>query len=100
MHYLLIYKTVGDYLQRRAEFRATHIALAWAAVERGELLLAGAMGDPIDGAMLLFSCDSPAIPSAFAENDPYVANGLVESWTVKPWMIVVGNKATNPIHAG
>jgi len=97
MHYLLMYKTASDYLARRADFRAGHLAYAWDAVERGELLLGGAMGDPIDGAMLLFSADSPAIPSAFAKNDPYVINGLVESWVVKPWSTVVGRDATSPI---
>ena len=37
MHFLLIYDTAPDYLQRRAEFRSAHLALAWQAAERGEL---------------------------------------------------------------
>ena len=55
MHYLLIYDVSDDYLERRAAFRAEHLALAWAAHERGELLLGGALADPVDGAVLLFT---------------------------------------------
>ncbi len=99
MHYLLIYQITPDYLQRRSEFRDAHLALAWAAVERDELVFGGAVGDPPDSAILLFNCDSPAIPSTFARDDPYVKNGLVESWQVKPWATVVGHDATNPIRA-
>ena len=98
MHYLLAYHVSADYLERRAEFRAAHLELAWQSVERGELLLGGAMGDPISGAMMLFSSSSPEIPEAFAKADPYVQNGLVTQWRVIPWNTVVGHEASNPIH--
>jgi len=97
MHYLLIYDTAPDYLTRRGQFRAEHLALAWQAVERGELVLAGATGDPVDSAVLLFSCDSDAVPTAFAQADPYVRNGLIARWRVQPWNTVVGPQASNPI---
>lgn len=97
MHFLLIYQTAADYLARRGEFRLAHLALAWQAAERGELLLGGAVGDPADGAMLLFRCDSADIPAAFAKADPYVVNGLVSSWQVKPWHTVVGDTASTPV---
>ena len=96
-HYLLIYHTAADYLQRRAEFRSAQLALAWQAAERGELLLGGAVGDPADSALLLFRCDNADIPAAFAKADPYVVNGLVKSWQVKPWHTVVGEGAANPV---
>jgi hypothetical protein len=99
MHYLLIYDAAPDYLTRRAQFRAAHLSLAWKAAERGELLLGGAVGDPVDGAVLLFSADSAAIPTAFAKADPYVVNGLVARWRVTPWNTVVGDQASNPIRA-
>ena len=95
-HYLLIYDTAADYLQRRAEFRSAHLALAWQAAERGELLLGGAVSEPAESALLLFRCDSADIPAAFAKADPYVVNGLVKSWQVKPWHTVVGEEAANP----
>jgi uncharacterized protein len=100
MHYLLIYEIAPDYLVRRPQFRGAHLALAWQAAERGELLLGGAVGDPIEGSILLFSTDSAAIPEAFAKADPYVLNGLVTRWRVVPWRTVVGDQSANPTRGG
>lgn len=97
MHYLLIYQTAEDYLTRRNEFRKAHLKLAWEFADRGELILAGAVGDPIESAILFFSCDSPKIPAAFAEVDPYVQNGLVKKWSVQPWHTVIGPTASNQL---
>jgi uncharacterized protein YciI len=97
MHYLLMYELADDYLERRAEHRSAHLALAWAAAGRGELLLAGAIADPVDNALLLFQGDSPAAAEAFARADPYVVAGLVKRWRVRPWQTVVGEQAANPV---
>ncbi len=97
MHYLLFYEFVSDYAERRAEFRSQHLRLAWEAQARGELVLAGAYADPIDGAALLFRCSSPAVPQGFAAADPYVVAGLVKRWHVRHWITVVGEGATTPV---
>ncbi|WP_244816972.1 YciI-like protein [Caballeronia sp. Lep1P3] len=97
MHYLLIYELCADYVDRRAQFRDAHLKLAWEAVERGEIVLAGALDSPADRAMLLFESDSPATAEAFARNDPYVRNGLVERWEVRKWNTVVGENAATPV---
>lgn len=97
MHYLLFYDVAPDYLARRAEFRDAHLAKAWTSHERGELVLGGALADPIDGALLLFKADSPTVIEAFARTDPYVLNGLVTSWRVRPWTTVAGSSATTPV---
>lgn len=97
MHWLLMYELVDDYLERRATHRDAHLALAWDAVSRGELLLAGAVAEPVDSALLLFQGDSPAAAEAFARADPYVLAGLVKSWRVRPWQTVVGDEAANPV---
>ncbi|WP_321964710.1 YciI-like protein [Paraburkholderia sp. J7] len=97
MHYLLMYELADDYLERRPEHRSAHLALAWAAAERGELLLGGAIADPVDNALLLFQGDSPAAAEAFARADPYVRSGLVKQWRVRPWQTVVGEAASNPV---
>lgn len=93
MHYQLIYELVDDYLSRREQYRAEHLALARAATERGELVLAGALQDPADQAVLVFESDSPAVAESFARADPYVQNGLVKSWRVRPWRVVVRRHA-------
>jgi uncharacterized protein YciI len=97
VHYLLIYEASDDYLERRGEFRGAHLKLAWEAAERGELLLGGALADPVDGAVLLFTGDSPEAAERFARADPYVANGLVKSWRVRAWTTVVGAGAASPV---
>lgn len=95
MHWILRYTTAPDYLERRAAFRDAHLKLAWSSVEAGDLLLGGAVGDPPESALLLFASDAAA--RAFAEADPYVANGLVARWEVLPWNTVVGGQAANPV---
>jgi uncharacterized protein YciI len=97
MHYLLIYDVTPDYITRRAEFRNEHLRLGWAAHARGELLLGGALADPVDGAILLFSGDSPDVAERFAAADPYVRNGLVTRWHVRPWATVIGDGASTPV---
>ncbi|MFP3564657.1 YciI-like protein [Paraburkholderia sp. IMGN_8] len=97
MHYLLMYDLVSDYLERRGAYRDEHLKHAWAAVERGELQLAGALTEPVDTAVLLFEGDSPAAAKAFAEADPYVLAGLVTRWRVRPWTTVVGTHASQPV---
>ncbi len=97
MHYLLFYEYSPDYLERRGEFREEHLALAWEAETRGELILGGAFADPADGAVLLFQCSTPAVAERFATTDPYVKNGLVISYRVRPWTTVVGQDAETPV---
>ncbi len=91
MHYLLFYDTAPDYLERRTVFRAEHLKLARDAHARGELVLAGALAEPVDGAILLFRGNSPDAAERFAAADPYVRNGLVRSWRVREWTTVVGS---------
>jgi uncharacterized protein len=80
-----------DYLERRPEFRGAHLELAKQAHARGELVLAGALDEPVDGAVLLFQGDSPEVAEDFANADPYVKEGLVKKWQVRPWNTVVGD---------
>lgn len=96
MHFLLLYDVVPDYVERRAAFRAEHLALGRAAHERGELVLGGALADPVDGAVLVFRGDSPAAAEAFARADPYVREGLVTQWRVRAWNVVIGDEVTPP----
>ena len=97
MHFLLIYDLAPDYLARRAQFRQEHLALAWGATDKSELVLGGAVEEPIDQAFLLFRGDSSETARRFAENDPYVKNGLVRQWRVKKWNTVVGEQADSPV---
>jgi uncharacterized protein len=89
MHLLLEYTLADDYLERRAALRQDHLALAREAHERGELLLAGALPDPYDRALLVWTAPRDVV-ERFAAADPYVTNGLVTTWAVRPWNVVIG----------
>jgi uncharacterized protein YciI len=97
MHYLLCYDLAADYLERRGQFRNEHLKLAWEAQERGEIVVAGALSDPADMAMLMFQGDSPDVAERFAKADPYVTHGLVTGYRVRQWNTVVGDLASSPV---
>lgn len=97
-HQLLIYDLAPDYLSRRGQFREEHLRLAWEAADQGGLVLGGAVGDPVESALLLFRDRASA--EAFAAADPYVSQGLVRSWRVQPWHTVVGADAAAPLRPG
>jgi uncharacterized protein len=99
VHYLLCYDFVPDYLQRRTAYRGDHLRVAWAAQQRGELILGGALADPVDGAVLLFQGENDAAARAFAQADPYVKAGLVTRWSVRPWTTVIGDAAATPVRS-
>lgn len=90
MYYVLLYDYVENAVERRAPFREAHLALARAALERGELVLGGAFADPVDGALLVFRVDEVAKVEAFVKSDPYVEGGLVTRWRIRPWTVVLG----------
>lgn len=92
MYFLLFYKTVDNYIERRAPFRAEHLKMAQAAADDGQLIMGGALADPADGAVLVFRADGPQVAEAFAKNDPYVQNGLISEWSVRPWTVVIGGE--------
>ena len=96
-HYVLLYDLAPDYLERRAALRDEHLKLAWDAQSRGELVLAGALTDPVDQGLLVFKGDSPEVAERFAEADPYVRSRLVTTWRVREWTTVVGDDAATPV---
>ncbi len=91
-YYMLIYSLQDNYLKDRGQYRAEHLGLAKDAAERGDLVLGGAMDDPADEAILIFRSENEEIAKEFAENDPYVKNGLIKEWKVRKWNAVIGSK--------
>jgi len=89
-YYALFYHVIDGFVERRTAFREAHLEHARHAANRGELALAGALAEPADTALIVFRGDSPDAAKTFAEKDPYVRNGLVERWEVRPWNVVVG----------
>jgi uncharacterized protein YciI len=90
MYYVLFYELMEDYLEKRGAFRTEHLALAEKARKAGQMVMAGALANPPDSALLVFKGDGPEVAEAFAKNDPYVNNGLIRKWYVREWTVVVG----------
>jgi uncharacterized protein YciI len=95
-YYALFYHVVDGFVERRLPFREAHLTHARSAAKRGELALGGALAEPPDTALIVFRGDSPEAAKDFAEKDPYVRNGLVQRWEVRPWNVVVGTDADIP----
>jgi len=89
VYFALFYEYVPDMLERRAPHRDAHLALVRRLHAEGRIALAGAF-TPVDGALLVFRVDAPADVEAFVKADPYVQHGLVTSWRVREWSVVVG----------
>jgi uncharacterized protein YciI len=94
-YYALFYYVVDDYVSRRAAYREDHLRLAREAHRRGELLLAGALSDPTDRALLVFRARDSSVVEDFARKDPYVTSGLVTRWEVRSWTVVIGNEPSD-----
>ncbi|MCC7010423.1 MAG: hypothetical protein IT184_16560 [Acidobacteria bacterium] len=97
-HFLLFYDYVADYLDRRTALRPAHFVHARAAVDRGDLFLAGACtddGPPIG--VLVFKVADRRTVEDFARADPYVTEGLVTGWRVREWTTVTGRDALTTV---
>jgi uncharacterized protein YciI len=95
-YYALFYYVVEDFVARRAAYREEHLRLVREAHRRGEILLAGALTDPADRALLVFRAPDRSVAEDFARNDPYVTRGLVTRWEVRPWAVVTGSEPSGP----
>ena len=96
-HFVLFYDYPADFRDRRAPYRAAHITHANASAERDELQLGGAFADDPPVGLLLFKAETARIAEDFARADPYVVNGVVNSWRVREWTTVVGAGALTKI---
>jgi uncharacterized protein len=88
-YFALFYDVVEDFVVRRTPFRDEHLRLARESKERGELVFGGALADPVDQALLVFRAADAAVVEHFVANDPYVRNGLVTRWRIRPWAVAV-----------
>ena len=92
MYFILFYKTIDNYIERRVPYRNEHLDYAQKAYNNGSLIMAGALTDPVDCAILVFKGEGPEIAEEFAKNDPYVINGLIPEWHIRRWTIVIGDE--------
>jgi uncharacterized protein YciI len=99
-YFALFYHVVEDFVSRRSAYREEHLRLTREAHRRGDLVLAGALTDPADRALLVFRVADRSVVEDFARNDPYVVKGLVTRWEVRPWAVVIGNEPADASRGG
>jgi uncharacterized protein YciI len=85
--FVLVYDYVPDVLERRPPHREAHLTRVRAAHDAGDLVMAGALGDPPHGAAIVFRSAEAA--GRFVDGDPYLSAGLVTAHRVEPWSVVV-----------
>ena len=95
-YFALFYDVVDDYVARRVPLRQEHLKLAADAHARGELVMGGAFADPANKVLMVFRCEDRSVVESFARLDPYVIQGLVTRWEVRPWTVVIGTDAATP----
>jgi len=88
---LLRYIYVEGIAEKRQPFRAQHLAYANQWVTSGKLLLGGACGDPINSAAICFKVSSSDDVEEFVKSDPYFLNGLVKTYDIVPFHVVIGS---------
>jgi uncharacterized protein len=88
-HYVLVYDYVPDILERRAPHREEHLDLVRRLHDEGIIVMAGATGDPVDSALVVFRSADDRPVRDFVAADPYVAAGLVSAHRILPWTTVV-----------
>ncbi len=98
MHYAILSEDVSDSLAKRQGARPAHLDRLNALADQGRLLIAGPhpaidSADPGDagfsGSLIVAEFDSLEQAQAWADADPYVAAGVYQRVTVKPFKRVL-----------
>ena len=82
--YVVLYESSEDVLEKAPVHYPEHSRYADRFQAGGTLELIGPFADPqTQGSMAVFNSREAA--EEFVAGDPFVLNGVVASWTVRPW---------------
>lgn len=87
--FLLTYKYVAGMETKRLPVRENHLKHAVAHEPLG-LMLGGALQLPIDTGILLWKVENEDLVRNFVVRDPYFQAGLIESYSIREYVPVVG----------
>ncbi len=84
MKHVLRYTAVEDFMPLAMANGVAHVARLHEFHDRGVLLMAGTMQEPMNGeALAIFTTREAA--EEFVAGDPFVLNGVVATWHIRPW---------------
>lgn len=86
--HLLLYEYVPDMAERRGPYREAHLERIKAERDAGRIVMAGALGNPVSGAAIVFRDTDEAAIEAFVRDDPYMQAGLITAARIAPWNLV------------
>ena len=89
--YVVQYDYVENLLEKRKPYRTSHLAHIGKQMEQGNVVLAGTVGNPPTEGLMIFRNLTSTEVEQLAQEDPYVINGVVKKFTVKPYLAVVGD---------
>ena len=89
--FLLEYELVDDFVTRRTPCREKHLDMLRELHASGTVVMAGALAEPVNRAVLVFQGEDRLIAEDFAKRDPYVLQGLVKRWEARRWTVVIGS---------
>ncbi len=98
MLYVIWAQDVPNSLEKRQAARPDHVARLKALLDDGRLIIAGPMpavdsSDPgeagMSGSMIVAEFTSLQVAQDWAAQDPYIAAGVYEQVTVKPYLKVL-----------
>lgn len=84
MKTVMTYRAVEDLLPLAQQHGPAHVARLQEFSARGELLMVDTFDEPMNGDVMgIFTTREAA--EEFIAGDPFVVNGVVASWTLRPW---------------
>jgi uncharacterized protein len=85
--YVVLYTSAEDVMSKAPAHYDAHVARLTEFRARGELLEVGLFGDPqAQGSMAIFASREGA--EEFVREDPFVLNGVVESYEIRDWDVL------------
>lgn len=75
--------------------RPTHRAYLRSLLEKGKLAISGPTLDGY-GALIVYEADSAEEAETLLKGDPFHANGIFVTWTIRPWNPVMANRELFP----
>jgi uncharacterized protein YciI len=87
--YLVTTKYVPNADERRKPYREAHLAYNRDLKIRGKVVMAGALQDPLDSAVIVYKAEGPGEVIAHLSHDPYAQNGIWQEIRVREWALAI-----------
>ena len=77
------------------EFRPPHREYLRELISKDKLVIAGPMVDN-SGGLIVYNVEDEAEVEAIIKADPFYKCGVFQTWTIRPWKIVMANRELLP----